>query len=85
MDSNPKLSDTHMPTVEDQVLGHRIVPEPELSTELRAQRFELVCRDTAAQEMQRRLAGLPDPLPAPWPESTWQKLAELTQHVRDAK
>jgi len=41
-----------------------------LSMEQRAERISACCRDAAAILAGRRQMGLPDPLPAPWPQST---------------
>jgi hypothetical protein len=65
-----------------QIAAHGAVVEPPLSVEERAHRFVLVCRTAASLEAGRRAAGLPEPLPAPWPESTWQFLAEQTRRAR---
>lgn len=70
------------PTISDQIAAHQQCVEPALSAAARARRFELVCRDAASLEASRRAAGLPEPQPAPWPESTWQFLAEQTRRAR---
>lgn len=77
------MSQVHqLPTLSDQIAAHERDAEPALSAAARARRFELVCRDAASLEASRRAAGLPDPQPAPWPESTWQFLAEQTRRAR---
>jgi len=50
--------------------------------EERSHRLALACRAAAAIARDRRRAGLPEPVPAPWPPSTWEFLA---QHARQAR
>jgi hypothetical protein len=52
------------------------------SLEERSRRLTLACRGAAAIAWNRRLVGLPDPKPAPWPTSTWEF---LSQHARQAR
>jgi hypothetical protein len=52
------------------------------SMEERSRRLALACRAGAAIARDRRRAGLPEPKPEPWPESTWQFLAK---HARLAR
>jgi hypothetical protein len=40
------------------------------------------CEAAAIVLQSRRAAGLPDPLPAPWPESTWAFLKECAARAR---
>jgi hypothetical protein len=71
-----------MPSLTDQITSHDAQPQQSLTAEERAARFEQVCRDAASMESVRRAAGLPDPEPAPWPQSTWNFLAEQTRRAR---
>ena len=81
--SNTNLpNDKDQPSWNDQIVAHRLQADLPLSTDQRAERFVLVCRDAASLEASRRAAGLPVTAPAPWPESTWRFLAEQTQRAR---
>jgi hypothetical protein len=73
---------TIMPTFHDQIAAHEAVPSEQLTLREQAQRFAQVCRDAASLEASRRKSGLPEPTPAPWPESTWAFLAEQTRRAR---
>ncbi len=75
-------NDERQPTLDDQIAAHNLQENPPLTLQQRAEQFELVCRDAVALEVSRRRSGLPEPQPAPWPESTWQFLAEQTRHAR---
>jgi len=44
--------------------------------EERSHRLALACRVAAAIARDRRRAGLPEPVPEPWPASTWDFLAK---------
>jgi hypothetical protein len=46
------------------------------SLEERSRRLALACRAAAAIARDRRRAGLPEPIPEPWPASTWEFLAK---------
>ena len=46
----------------------------ELSLEERGRMLQAACRAAAELAASRRAAGLPDPLPAPWPASTLEFL-----------
>ncbi|MFV1968547.1 MAG: hypothetical protein ACC628_24255 [Pirellulaceae bacterium] len=65
-----------------QIAGHA---EVDLESTRRASLTEragalaTVCRAAAALEASRCRAGLPDPVPAPWPQSTWEFLAKHAQ------
>jgi hypothetical protein len=54
----------------------------ELSLEERGQMLQAACRAVAQIAAHRRAAGLPDPLPAPWPASTLDFLKRHAAHVR---
>ena len=54
------------------------------SMEERSRRLALACRAGAAIARDRRRAGLPEPKPEPWPESTWQFLAEHARLARQS-
>lgn len=73
---------TKVMSISDQIVGHEKLSEPALDFQTRAKQFELVCRDAAALEGQRRAMGIPEPIPAPWPQSTWDFLEEQTRRVR---
>lgn len=52
------------------------------SMEERSRRLALACRAAASIARDRRRAGLPEPVPAPLPASTWEYLAK---HARQAR
>jgi hypothetical protein len=54
-----------------------------LSLEERGELLMAACRAAAEIEASRLKMGLPPTQPAPWPESTWQFLAEAAQRVRE--
>jgi hypothetical protein len=56
-----------------------------VSMEERSRRLAIVCRAGAAITRDRRRAGLREPQPEPWPESTWQFLAKQARLVREPK
>jgi hypothetical protein len=43
----------------------------------------MACRDAARIEASRLKMGMPPTRPAPWPQSTWDFLAECARRVRD--
>jgi hypothetical protein len=51
-----------------------------LSLEERGRLIKAACRTTAAILTSRRAMGLPDPAPAPWPDSTWEFLRKHAAH-----
>lgn len=51
--------------------------------EERSHRLALACRAAAAIARDRRRAGLPEPVPAPWPASTWEFLAKNARQSAD--
>jgi hypothetical protein len=53
-----------------------------LSLQERGELLRLACRDAAEIEASRLAQRLPPSQPAPWPESTWQFLAEAARRVR---
>jgi hypothetical protein len=55
--------------------SHTLAP----TFEERAEQIAFACRGAAAVLRDRRLAGIADPEPDPWPESTWEFLA---RHAR---
>lgn len=75
-------SDSHEVSIEGQIAAHERQVESPLTVQERAERFAQVCRDAAALEASRRAAGVPESVPAPWPESTWRFLAEQTRRAR---
>ncbi len=54
------------------------------SMEEHSRRLALACRVGAAIARDRRRAGLPEPKPEPWPESTWHFLAEHARIARES-
>jgi hypothetical protein len=50
--------------------------------EERSRQLASVCRTAAAIIRGRRLAGIPDPEPDPWPPSTWEFLSKHAQRFR---
>jgi len=80
-DSASQAAD-HQPSMDAQIAAHNRQHDRPLTTRERSERFVLVCRDAASLEASRRAAGLPEPDPAPWPESTWRFLAEQTHRAR---
>ena len=54
------------------------------SMEERSRRLALACRAAASIARDRRRAGLPEPIPAPWPASTWEFLAKHARQARHA-
>ncbi len=54
----------------------------ELSLEERRQMIHAACQGIAQLAASRRAAGLPDPVPAPWPASTHDFLKRHAAHVR---
>ncbi|MBA3480227.1 MAG: hypothetical protein H0T51_00295 [Pirellulales bacterium] len=71
-----------MATFHDQIAAHEAAHAEQLTMSEHAQRFAQVCRDAASLEASRRRSGLPEPTPAPWPDSTWAFLAEQTRRAR---
>jgi hypothetical protein len=53
-----------------------------LSVDERSKLLAVACQDAAAIERSRRAMGLPDIEPTPWPDSTWNFLAEAMRRVR---
>ncbi|HEX3600500.1 MAG TPA: hypothetical protein VHU84_10185 [Lacipirellulaceae bacterium] len=49
-------------------------PQLPPSLDERSHNLALACRAAAAIARDRRRAGLPDPKPEPWPDSTWEFL-----------
>ena len=54
----------------------------ELSLEERGRMVHAACQAAAQLAASRRAAGLPDPVPAPWPASTHDFLKRHAAHVR---
>jgi len=54
----------------------------ELSLEERGRMLHAACRAAAQLAAARSAAGLPDPVPAPWPASTFEFLKRHAAHVR---
>ena len=54
----------------------------ELSLEERGRMLHAACQAAAQLAEARRAAGLPDPVPAPWPASTFEFLKRHAAHVR---
>jgi hypothetical protein len=54
----------------------------ELSLEERGRMLHAACQAAAQLVASRRAAGLPDPMPAPWPASTFEFLKRHAAHVR---
>ena len=54
----------------------------ELSLEERGRMLHAACQTAAQLAEARRAAGLPDPVPAPWPASTFEFLKRHAAHVR---
>jgi hypothetical protein len=49
----------------------------------RGRLLAVACRSAARLDRSRRRAGLPDPVPEPWPESTWEFLKQqAARHAR---
>lgn|GEM_PF-1456511 len=44
----------------------------------RGRLLAIACRTAAKLDRSRRAAGLPEPVPEPWPESTWEFLKRQT-------
>jgi hypothetical protein len=57
----------------------------ELSLAQRAPLIEAACEGAVEIEISRRRMGLAEPTPAPWPDSTWNYLAEWSRRVREAR
>ncbi len=49
----------------------------------RAELIEAACDGAIEIEASRNRMGLPPSTPAPWPESTWNHLAEWTRRARE--
>ena len=54
-----------------------------LSMRERAALIEAACEGAVEIEISRSQIGLPPSTPAPWPESTWNYLAEWTRRARE--
>ncbi|MEQ8211924.1 MAG: hypothetical protein RH917_19155 [Lacipirellulaceae bacterium] len=57
------------------------VSQETLTVAQRSRRLVQVCRTAAQQLADRRASGMPDPEPAPWPQSTWDYLKSQVGHV----
>jgi hypothetical protein len=74
------------PAVERMIAAEREQHELEierlrgLSDEEKGEMISAVCRLAAAIVEGRKKAGLPPPIPTPWPESTWELLRRLAAH-----
>lgn len=54
-----------------------------LSFAERGRLLAIACRAAVRLDRSRRKAGLPEPAPDPWPQSTWEFLKQQTaRHVR---
>jgi hypothetical protein len=53
-----------------------------LSLRERAELIEVACKGAAEIEFSRIQMGSPPSTPAPWPESTWNYLAEWTRRAQ---
>jgi hypothetical protein len=54
-----------------------------LSMRERSALIEAACDGAVEIEISRSRMGLPPSTPAPWPESTWNYLAEWTRRARE--
>jgi len=54
-----------------------------LSLEERGKLIAIACRAAAKIEASRAQMGMPPSEPAPWPESTWNYLAEWARRARN--
>jgi hypothetical protein len=73
-----------LPHEPDQIAQEEIEAFRRMSFAERGRLLAVACRAAAKLDRSRRAAGLPEPVPEPWPESTWEFLKRQTalHHAR---
>lgn len=65
-----------IPHEPDEISQQEIEAFRKLSIAERGRLVAAACRAAVRLDRARRAAGLPEPVPEPWPESTWEFLRE---------
>ncbi len=76
------MSAIRLPTEPPELQQAEIAAFRAMTLTERGHLLALACRAAARLNRSRIAAGLPEPQPEPWPESTWRFLAEQTAHAR---
>jgi hypothetical protein len=78
-DSNAAGNPTsRLPHEPDEIAQEELEAFRKMTFAERGRRLAVACRAGARLDRSRRAAGLPEPVPEPWPESTWEFLKRQT-------
>lgn len=67
---------TQIPHEPEEIAQREIEEFRQMSFAERGRRLAIACRSAARLDRSRQMAGLPNPAPDPWPESTWEYLKQ---------